>query len=155
MRHWRRRRAAGMCGVAALSACLGGLTHGAVDAADPTPAASGTAVTGTSATAVPSYWQAPALPTAVINGGAIPPGWQPQAVPYHGIGPDGRPLTIYVAPTYVFTYQAGPPVLAVPPVTRPAPVPASVPAGGSGWNYQSQGAAAVPLTLPPQASPQR
>lgn len=63
-------------------------------------------------------WQAPPLPQAVIQSGSIPPGWQPQAVPYQGIGPDGRPLTMYFAPTYVFTYQAGPPVLALPTVNR-------------------------------------
>lgn len=63
-------------------------------------------------------WQAPPLPQAVIQAGAIPPGWQPQAVPYQGVGPDGRPLTMYFAPTYVFTYQAGPPVLALPTVNR-------------------------------------
>ena len=44
------------------------------------------------------YWQAPALPSAVIQGGAIPSGWVPQAVPYQGIGPDGRPVTQYFAP---------------------------------------------------------
>ena len=77
------------------------------------------------------FWQAPALPSAVVRGGAIPPGWQPQAVPYQGIGPDGRPMTMYVAPTYVFTYQAGPPVLALPGVSRPQ-APGAPPVGG--WN---------------------
>lgn len=144
MRHWRWRRTAGVRGVAALATCLGALHGGTAGAADPTPAASGTA-----ATAVP-YWQAPAVPAAVINGGAIPAGWQPQAVPYHGIGPDGRPLTIYVAPTYVFTYQSGPPVLAVPPVIRSSPTSGSFPAGASGWNYRTQGAAPVPVALPPR-----
>ena len=69
------------------------------------------------AAAAPSavaYWQAPPLPAAVIQGGTIPPGWQPQAIPYQGIGPDGRVITQYFAPTYTFTYQVGPPVLAVP-----------------------------------------
>lgn len=149
MRDWRRRPAAGVRGVAALAACLGGLHAGSTGAADPAPGASGTA-----APVVP-YWQAPAVPAAVVNGGAIPAGWQPQAVPYHGIGPDGRPLTIYVAPTYVFTYQAGPPVLAVPPATRSFPRPGFVPANASGWNYQTQGAAAVPVVLQPPASPPR
>ncbi len=116
---------------------------------------------GTSATAQPGdgdgkppsgamampYWQAPAAPQAVIQGGAIPPGWQPQAIPYHGIGPDGRPITMYLAPTYVFTYQAGPPVLA-----------AAVAAGGvartvpgtpaTGWNYATSGAQPVNPALP-------
>lgn len=74
-----------------------------------------------------AYWQAPAVPQAVVQGGGIPAGWQPQAVPYHGIGPDGRPLTVYVAPTYVFTFQSGPPVLAIPGGGRGAArlVPAS------------------------------
>jgi len=65
------------------------------------------------------YWQAPALPSAVIQCGAIPTGWTPQAVPYQGVGPDGRPLTMYYSPTYVFTYQIGPPVIAA----AAAPVP--------------------------------
>ncbi|MFM7108335.1 MAG: hypothetical protein ACKOZU_07000 [Planctomycetaceae bacterium] len=120
----------------------------------------GAAVAATSTTAVPPggplpYWQAPALPTAVIQGGTIPPGWQPRAVPYQGIGPDGRPLTVYLAPTYVFTYQSGPPVLAVPPAGRSVPGVASGPApyGAYGWNYQSQGAPATPITLPPAPIP--
>lgn len=73
---------------------------------------------GAATAAVPPYWQATAVPNAVIQGGAIPAGWQPQAIAYQGVGPDGRVLTTYVAPTYVFTYQAGPPVLAIPQVTR-------------------------------------
>ena len=100
----------------------------------------------------PPYWQAPALPAAVIQGGAIPPGWQPQAVPYQGIGPDGQPLTMYLAPTYVFTYQSGPPVPATPQVNRRGwwgrPAAAAAPTSG-GWNYATSGAAPVPLTLPP------
>ena len=81
------------------------------------------------AAAVPSasaYWQAPPLPAAVIQGGAIPPGWQPQAIAYQGIGPDGRVMTQYFAPTYTFTYQIGPPVLAVPqgPAVNRRQVPA-------------------------------
>ena len=104
------------------------------------------------------YWQAPALPSAVIQGGAIPTGWAPQAVPYQGIGPDGRPLTMYYSPTYVFTYQIGPPVIAA----AAAPVPntsqvnrrqampmGAQPASMQGWNYQTQGAPAATYTLPP------
>lgn len=83
------------------------------------PAASGTAAV--------AYWQATAAPQAVVQGGAIPSGWQPQAMPYHGIGPDGKPITVYLAPTYVFTYQSGPPVLAVPAATAPRGVSRSVP----------------------------
>ena len=100
----------------------------------------------TAGTAMP-YWQAPAVPQAVIQGGAIPAGWQPQAIPYHGIGPDGKPITMFVAPTYVFTYQSGPPVLAVPSgnrgVTRSVPAPPT-----AGWNYASSGAQPVNPTLP-------
>ena len=115
---------------------------------------------GTSATAKPDdiggapasgvlpYWQAPAVPQAVVQGGAIPPGWQPQAIPYHGIGPDGKPVTMYLAPTYVFTYQAGPPVLGVPGATGGVtrPVPPAAPA--SGWNYATRGAPPVNPALP-------
>jgi endonuclease YncB( thermonuclease family) len=94
----------------------------------------------------------------VIQGGAIPTGWAPQAVPYQGIGPDGRPLTMYYSPTYVFTYQIGPPVIAA----AAAPVPntsqvnrrqampmGAQPASMQGWNYQTQGAPAATYTLPP------
>ena len=103
------------------------------------------------------YWQAPALPSAVIQGGAIPTGWTPQAVPYQGVGPDGRPLTMYYSPTYVFTYQIGPPVLAaaagIPSpsqVNRRQAMPmAAQPASMQGWNYQTQGAPAATYTLPP------
>lgn len=98
------------------------------------------------------YWQAPPLPNAVIQGNAIPPGWQPQAVPYSGIGPDGQPITMYFAPTYVFTYQAGPPTLAVPTGARPpSPVARTVPAATapSGWNYATSGAQPATMTLTP------
>ena len=103
------------------------------------------------------YWQAPALPSAVIQGGAIPTGWAPQAVPYQGVGPDGRPLTMYYSPTYVFTYQIGPPVLAAAAgmpsssqVNRRQAMPmATQPASMQGWNYQTQGAPAATYTLPP------
>lgn len=138
----------GCAGVAAtLLLAWGGRT--AADEQHPEPASAAAAPT------TPAYWQAPPLPQAVIQGGAIPPGWQPQAVPYQGIGPDGQPLTMYFAPTYVFTYQAGPPV---PAATvnrrgwwgRPAAgtSPSTNPTA-SGWNYATSGAAPVPLTLPP------
>lgn len=100
----------------------------------------------TGAPAMP-FWQAPAVPQAVIQGGAIPPGWQPQAIPYHGVGPDGKPVTMFVAPTYVFTYQSGPPVLAVPGagsgVSRSVPAPPT-----AGWNYATSGAPPVNPALP-------
>lgn len=142
----RRWRVGGIAWAVALVAAGTAVVRGD-DAAAPQAATSGSASAG----GVVPYWQAQAVPQAVIQGGAIPAGWQPRAVPYQGIGPDGRPLTVYVAPTYVFTYQSGPPVLAVPPVNRPSPAqPTTSPAYGSyGWNYQSQGAPAVPVALPP------
>jgi micrococcal nuclease len=115
---------------------------------------------GTSATAKPGdiggppasgvlpYWQAPAVPQAVVQGGAIPPGWQPQAIPYHGIGPDGKPITMVVAPTYVFTYQVGPPVLAVPGATSGVTRSAPAAAPATGWNYATRGAPPVNPALP-------
>jgi len=103
--------------------------------------------TGSAAGAVP-VWQAPAVPQAVVRGGAIPVGWQPQAIPYHGIGPDGRPVTTYVAPTYVFTYQAGPPVPAAPVVNRSQARPAAAQAYPAGWNFATSGAQPASTTLP-------
>lgn len=139
MRHGCRQLAAGI--TAAACAALAWLCAPAV-----------AATTETTSGTVP-YWQAPALPTAVIQGGAIPAGWQPQAVPYQGVGPDGRPMTMYFAPTYVFTYQSGPPVLAVPQVNRAA---AGVNRPGiagqpyvPAWNYQTSGAAPAATALPP------
>ena len=118
-------------------------------------ATGGVAGTAVNSGTVP-YWQAAALPAAVIQGGAIPPGWTPQAVPYQGVGPDGRPVTMFYAPTYVFTYQIGPPVIAAavaPGASRvnrrqamnAAPTPATM----QGWNYQTQGAPPAAYTLPP------
>lgn len=120
--------------------------------APPTDSQGAAAPTPARPTGPPPYWQAPALPAAVIQGGPIPPGWQPQAVPYQGIGPDGQPLTMYFAPTYVFTYQAGPPVPASPQSNRrgwwgrPAAT-AAQPTGG--WNYATSGAPPATITLPP------
>ena len=115
------------------------------------------------AAAAPSavaYWQAPPLPAAVIQGGTIPPGWQPQAIPYQGIGPDGRVITQYFAPTYTFTYQVGPPVLAVPqapavnrrqaPVYRSPQLYGAAPAPyAPGWNYQAPAVPPVTAQAPP------
>ena len=123
----------------------------AIGADEPAGGSGVAAVTATAnpAVAQPAYWQVPPLPTAVIQGGAIPPGWQPQAVPYQGVGPDGRPVTMYFAPTYVFTYQSGPPMPGVPQVNRGGlaaqPAAAPMPAG---WNYATTGAAPVATTLP-------
>lgn len=148
--HKRRRRVASAVvqAAAAFIACFASPASSRADEAAAKTVISGT--TGAVAGPVP-YWQAPPVPGAVIQGGAIPAGWQPQAVPYQGIGPDGRPMTMYVAPTYVFTYQAGPPVLATTPVNRRAPAgaPGAAPYGAYGWNYQAQGANAVPVALPP------
>ena len=130
-------------------------------AAPATQAVNAWATGGVSGTTAPGtgplpYWQAPALPTAVVQGGAIPTGWTPQAVPYQGIGPDGRPLTMYYAPTYVFTYPIGPPVLAAAAVPNPSQVNrrqampmVTQPASMQGWNYATQGAPAPTYTLPP------
>lgn len=124
----------------AASLAVSAMAQPPVEASAP-PVASGSAAT------VP-YWQASAAPQTVIQGGAIPPGWQPQAIPYQGIGPDGRPLTVYLAPTYVFTYQSGPPVAVPPAVARPQAWGAT-PAATGGWNYSTSGAQPVPVTLPP------
>jgi endonuclease YncB( thermonuclease family) len=93
--------------------------------------------------------QAMAAPGTVIQGGAIPPGWQPQAIPYQAPGPDGKPITVYIAPTYVFTYAVGPPVAVSPPPTQVNRIQAYRPAPAPGWNYQAQGMAPVGTTLPP------
>ena len=98
------------------------------------------------ATALPIA-QATPWPGYVIQGGAIPQGWQPQPVPYQSIGPDGRPVTLYYAPTYTFTYPIGPPVPMLSPVNRRQAVPQ--PVAGNGWNYQAQGAPPPAYTLPP------
>jgi micrococcal nuclease len=90
--------------------------------------------------------QAQPWPGYVIQGGAIPKNWQPQPVPYQAIGPDGRPITMYYAPTYTFTYPIGPPVMMASPVNRRQANPQAY---GNGWNYQTQGATAPAYTLPP------
>ncbi|MFN5756923.1 MAG: hypothetical protein ACK48M_09075, partial [Planctomycetia bacterium] len=90
--------------------------------------------------------QAYAWPGYVIQGGAIPKDWKPQAIPYQAIGPDGRPITMYYAPTYTFTYPVGPPVLAVSPVNRPQ---AYGQPQYSGWNYRTSGAAPPTYAPPP------
>lgn len=95
----------------------------------------------------PPVMQATPWPGYVIQGGAIPQGWQPQAVPYQVMGADGRPTTVYYAPTYTFTYPIGPPVPMLSPVNRRQAYPG--PAGGNGWNYRTQGAAPPAYALPP------
>jgi len=89
-----------------------------------------------------------AAPGTVIQGGVIPPGWQPQAIPYQAPGPDGKPITVYIAPTYVFTYAVGPPVAVPPPPNQVNRIQAYRPAPVPGWNYQAQGMAPVGTTLP-------
>lgn len=91
--------------------------------------------------------QATPLPGYVIQGGAIPKDWQPQAVPYQAIGPDGRPITMYYAPTYTFTYPIGPPVMMASPVNRPQAY-GQAPRSTNGWNYQTRGAAPPTYVLP-------
>lgn len=98
------------------------------------------------AAAVP-IGQATPWPGYVIQGGAIPQGWQPQPVPYQSIGPDGRPVTLYYAPTYTFTYPIGPPVPMLSPVNRRQAV--AQPVGSTGWNYQARGAQPPAYALPP------
>jgi endonuclease YncB( thermonuclease family) len=128
-------------------------TGGATASAKPTDTDGKPAAAANPATAIP-FWQATAAPGQVIQMGAIPAGWQPQAVPYQGIGPDGRPLTMYIAPTYVFTYQSGPPVIAAPTVNRRQAGGATWPMATTavpapGWNYQTAGAPPLPPGLPP------
>lgn len=94
--------------------------------------------------------QALAFPAAVIQGGTIPPGWQPQAVSWPAIGPDGRPTSMVVAPTYTFTYAVGPPVMLAVPVNRPQAVMRPVPAPA--WNYATQSVPAAGYQLPPQVA---
>lgn len=143
---WNRLRC-----LAASAAVAGGLAWPGRSPGDEPPA---TTAPAASPAAQPAYWQVPPLPQAVVQGGVIPPGWQPQAVPYQGIGPDGKPLTMYFAPTYVFTYQAGPPVPAVPQVNRRGwwsgqSTPTMAAPMASGWNYSTSGAPPVTTTLPP------
>jgi micrococcal nuclease len=149
----------GLVAVAAVCGCLSPVRGetGAAAAATSPAAWAGGAAPGAGVSGTLPYWQAPPLPTAVIQGGTIPPGWTPQPVPYQGIGPDGRPLTMYYSPTYVFTYQIGPPILAA--AAAPA-VPAASqvnrrqamvaqPVAVQGWNYQTQGAQPPTYALPP------
>ena len=100
--------------------------------------------------------QAHAMPGTVVQGGAIPQGWQPQAVPYQAVGPDGRPVTMYYAPTYVFTYPIGPSIAAPAPTRSPLAVNRRQAYGqpaANGWNYQTQGAIPPPVyALPPSTT---
>ncbi len=146
----RRLNGTGRAALAAvaLAACAAGAAVAQAPAVPPSAAAAVAATGSAGGTAIP-FWQAPAAPQTVIQGGAIPAGWQPQAIPYQGIGPDGRPMTVYLAPTYVFTYQSGPPVLAVPSVNRPQARGAPPPTTATGWNYATSGAPPVNPSLPP------
>lgn len=160
LQHWKRRRR-GLAVAVLACACMT-----PARAQQPSPAtttspsawAGGAAAPAVAGSGTLPYWQAPALPSAVIQGGTIPPHWTPQPVPYQGIGPDGRPLTVYYSPTYVFTYQVGPPVLAaatVPVAPRSASqvnrrqAVVSQPVAVQGWNYQTQGAPPATYALPP------
>ncbi len=157
-----RRSRAGLACCAALACCavvaIASLTSVAALAADDetvSPWATGGAKTkagdtdgkadGVKVAQIPVS-QTYAWPGYVIQGGAIPKDWQPQAIPYQAIGPDGRPMTMYYAPTYTFTYPVGPPMLAVSPVNRPQ---AYAPPQAAGWNYQTSGAPPANYALPP------
>ena len=95
--------------------------------------------------------QAMAFPSAIIQGGTIPPGWQPQAVSWPAIGPDGRATSMVVAPTYTFTYAVGPPMMLATPVNRPQAV--MRPVAAPGWNYAAQSAPPQPYQLPAAVAP--
>jgi endonuclease YncB( thermonuclease family) len=159
----RRSVAALMCGIVACWGVAGAAgTSRAAESTDPATTVSPWATGGVPGVAKPAdgtqpplaYWQAPALPQAVITGSSIPTGWTPQAVPYTGVGPDGRPMTMYYAPTYVFTYQIGPPVIAAAAmpasqVNRRQAQLAPQPVAAQGWNYQAQGMPPTAYALPP------
>lgn len=116
---------------------------GSTDGKAGVPSAAGAAVPLAQATPWPGY---------VIQGGAIPKDFQPQAVPYQAIGPDGRAVTLYYAPTYTFTYQIGPPVPLLSPVNRRQAYPQQAygqPMPANGWNYRAQGAVPPAPVLPP------
>ena len=96
---------------------------------------------------LPAITSVPAAPQVVIQGGEIPKDWAPKPIPCSAIGPDGRPITMHVAPTYTFTYAIGPPVPIAP---RPAPSVAAKPVTvaaaarpsvsyGTPWVFQTQG----------------
>jgi len=94
-------------------------------------------------------------PQHVIHGGKIPEGFRPEPVTTTAIGPDGRPVSVSVAPTYVFTYAIGPPVAAGPSrsgatvAQRPVPArPASVPYG-TNWVFQTEGVKPASSSLAP------
>jgi len=122
------------------------------DGKAPAPGSAATAGSGSAAmiAAVPIA-QAMAFPGAIIQGGTIPPGWQPQAVSWPAIGPDGRATSMVVAPTYTFTYAVGPPVMLATPVNRPQAV--MRPVAAPGWNYAAQSAPPQPYQLPAAVAP--
>lgn len=114
-------------------------------------------------------------PQTVVEGGQLPEGWTPKPIPYTGVGPDGQPITVMIAPTYVFTLPA--PAAAVPvagkvqpgpapavaavtqAAAKPAPPTATLPVRmpsvpyGSNWVYQKQGVPAVSTSLVHSAPP--
>ena len=153
MRHRRRQSAIALAAIAWPTLLFAQATAPADAAKVSAWATGGATANGKPAAAGLSYWQAPALPAAVVQGGTIPPGWQPQPIPYQGVGPDGRVITQYFAPTYTFTYQSGPPVLAVPQPSavnrRQVPVYRSPQTYGAA---PSPYAPAVPYPVPPPAA---
>ncbi|MGA0039872.1 MAG: thermonuclease family protein [Pirellulales bacterium] len=112
-------------------------------------------------------------PQTVIDGGQLPEGWTPKLIPYSGVGPDGKSMTVMIAPTYVFTLPPAAPAVApqvqpgptaaaaavaqsaakpAPPVVAAPRQPPSVPYG-SNWVYQTQGVAAATTSLAKSAPP--
>lgn len=153
MRH-RRRASAIALAACAWPAAVAAQPTTSTDAAKVAAWATGgvTADARPAAAGVP-YWQAPPLPAAVIQGGTIPAGWQPQPLAFQGVGPDGRVMTQYFAPTYTFTYPVGPPVLAVPQAAgvnrRRVPAARSPQTYGAAPAPYVQG---VPYPVPPPAA---
>jgi micrococcal nuclease len=113
---------------------------------------------------LPAVSAVPAAPQVVIQGGELPKNWTPAPVACSGVGPDGRAIVVHVAPTYVFTLAAGPPVAVASPaagvtaarpaatdvlatrtVTQTVAMRPSVPYG-SNWVFQTQG------NLPPDSA---
>ena len=130
-------------------------TGGASATARPGDAGGGSSAAADTAQATP--W-----PAYVIQGGTIPPNWQPRPIPINGIGPDGRPTVHYYAPTYTFTYAIGPPVVAAHQAAYRPPQAYQFPAGPPPYapNYaaptgmQSGPTQPFPAPLPPPVSPQ-
>ncbi len=137
-RRWQRGRGVAAAACLVAGACASLASRAAEPFKDP------------GSPAFPAITSGPAAPQVVIQGGEIPKDWAPKPIPWSAIGPDGRPITVHVAPTYTFTYAIGqpvpipaqpPPVRAVvskPPVAVAAAARPSVPYG-TPWVFQTQG----------------